>query len=94
MSQFKVLYKAIPWHCDCCGSGEHGSLTLYEKIFDDFLPIWSGSYNDQFGGVLREGDKEIKGVYESFDNFASGFKTALEALGHTVELYDGGRLVK
>jgi hypothetical protein len=93
MSQFKLLAITTPWECECCGSGEHLSIALYEHVFEDYYIVWRGSYNDQFGGTLQEGDELIHTVYGDSSDYINGMAMGLIALGHTVEIYLNGKKV-
>jgi len=81
MASYTISLKTINWYCECCGSGTHFSITLYEEG----QRVWSTSRDDQFGGVLDEGLDEEMGLH-TWENFILGMKKALEIAGHNVYL--------
>ena len=81
MASYTISLKTFNWYCECCGSGAHFSITLYEEG----QRVWSTSRDDQFGGVLDEGLDEEMGLH-TWENFILGMKKALEIAGHNVYL--------
>lgn len=81
MASYTISLKTTNWYCECCGSGTHFSISLYEEG----KRVWSTSRDDQFGGVLiGETDEDLE-LYE-WEDFIKGMKKALELAGHTVYL--------
>jgi hypothetical protein len=84
MSDIKILCITFPWGCDCCGYGQHVAVSIY----DNKVLIWRGTYNDQFGGPLTEGDEVIR-TSDAYE-YVSGMRKAYEVMGHEVTLYMDG----
>lgn len=76
---YKIELNTSNWYCECCGSGSHWDVTLYEGD----KKLWGTSRNDQFGGTYREGDDEDCNIY-GYDDLIVGMQKTLEALGHDV----------
>ena len=81
MASYTISLKTTNWYCECCGSGTHFSIFLYEEG----KHVWSTSRDDQFGGVLDEVMDEDLELY-SWQDFIKGMKKALELAGHNVYL--------
>jgi hypothetical protein len=81
MASYTISLKTTNWYCECCGSGTHFAIFLYEEG----KYVWSTSRDDQFGGVLDEVMDEDLELY-SWEDFIKGMKKALELAGHNVYL--------
>lgn len=79
MATYKIELNTQNWYCECCGSGAHWDVTLYEG--DKKLQGYSR--NDQFGGTYRDGDDEDVQLYD-YRDLIVGMQKTLEALGHEV----------
>lgn len=91
MANFRIEVNTYGWSCDCCGSGNHWRITLVDCFCGTESVLWVASYNDQFGGVLSDGDELLeRRLYDEdqVKDFAQGMKKALEVLGHKVELVE------
>lgn len=88
MAVYKIEVNTHFWECECCGSGEHFDITIYQEGDR----IWGYSQNDQFGGSYRSGDDESIKVYD-YEEFVCGLKVALEVTGNIVlvEYHHKGR---
>lgn len=76
---YKIELNTSNWYCECCGSGAHWDVTLYEGD----KKLWGTSRNDQFGGTYRNGDDDTIDVHD-YGTLIAGIRVALEALGHNV----------
>ena len=76
---YKIELNTTNWYCECCGSGTHWDVTLYNGD----KKLWGTSRNDQFGGTYRNGDDEEVQV-RYYEDLIAGLRVALEALGHEV----------
>ena len=83
MSKYTINLKTTNWYCECCGSGTHFSITLYEGD----KRVWSTSRDDKFGGVLNEEEDEDMDI-STWENFIGGMQKALELAGHEVTLIE------
>lgn len=81
MSKYTISLRTTNWYCECCGSGTHFSIRLYENG----QYVWSTSRDDQFGGVLNEEEDENMDL-STWENFIKGMQKALELAGHEVYL--------
>lgn len=80
MSKYTVSLKTTNWFCECCGSGTHFSIVLFEEG----QRVWSTSRDDQFGGMCDEGDEDMN--LSTWEDFIKGMQKALELAGHEVYL--------
>lgn len=76
----KIEVNTQNWYCECCGSGAHWDVTLFDNHNSR---IWGTSRDDQFGGTYRNGDDETVSFYD-WGDLVKGMKVALEAVGHIV----------
>ena len=83
MSKYTIRLNTTNWYCECCGSGNHFSIHLYEGE----KHVWSTSRDDQFGGVLDEQVDEDMDI-STWENFIKGMQKALELAGHEVTLIE------
>lgn len=81
MASYTISLRTTNWYCECCGSGTHFSISLYENG----QYVWSTSRDDQFGGVLNEEEDENMDI-STWENFIKGMQKALEIAGHNVYL--------
>jgi hypothetical protein len=81
MASYTISLKTTNWYCECCGSGTHFSIVLFEEG----QRVWSTSRDDQFGGVLNEVMDEDMDLH-TWENFIKGMQKALELAGHNVYL--------
>ena len=81
MASYTISLKTTNWYCECCGSGTHFVIHLYENG----QHVWSTSRDDKFGGVLDEVADEDMDI-DTWENFIKGMKKALEIAGHDVHL--------
>jgi hypothetical protein len=81
MSKYTINLETTNWYCECCGSGTHFSIVLFEGG----QRVWSTSRDDRFGGVLDEEVDEDMDI-STWENFIKGMKKALELAGHEVTL--------
>jgi hypothetical protein len=82
MSKYNIHLNTTNWYCECCGSGTHFAIHLYEEG----KRVWSTSRDDQFGGVLDPSDTDLD--LHTWENFISGMTVALELAGHEVVLIE------
>lgn len=82
MSDYTIEVNTSNWYCECCGSGTHFDITLFDKD----KRLWGTSRNDQFGGTYREGDDEFAHLYGGYEVVVDSMAIALKALGHTVTI--------
>ena len=83
MAHYTIKVKTINWYCECCGSGAHWCVTLFEG--PENTRVWGVSRNDQFGGVLRDED-DTTVTFRDYEDVVKTLKRTLELLGHTVTL--------
>lgn len=76
----KIEVNTQNWYCECCGSGVHWDVTLFDNNNNR---IWRTSRNDQFGGTYRAGDDETV-FFDHWEDLVKGMKVGLEAVGNTV----------
>jgi hypothetical protein len=82
MASYTIALKTTNWYCECCGSGTHFSI----KLFEEGQRVWSTSRDDQFGGVLNDIYRDEDLELYSWQDFIKGMKKALEIAGHNVYL--------
>ena len=82
MSKYTIHLNTTNWYCECCGSGTHFAIHLYEEG----KRVWSTSRDDQFGGVLDPDDEDLD--LHTWENFITGMQKALELAGHEVVLVE------
>jgi hypothetical protein len=82
MSKYTIHLNTTNWYCECCGSGTHFVIHLYEEG----KRVWSTSRDDQFGGVLDPDDEDLD--LATWENFITGMQKALELAGHEVVLVE------
>lgn len=80
MTDYTIEVNTQNWYCECCGSGTHFDITLFDKD----KRLWGTSRNDQFGGTYREGDDENAPLCDGYETVVDSMVIALRALGHTV----------
>jgi hypothetical protein len=83
MAHYTIDVMTVNWYCECCGSGAHWYVTLFEGPKN--TRVWGTSRNDQFGGVLRDGD-DTTVTFHNYEDLVEAIKLTLELLGHTVTL--------
>jgi hypothetical protein len=82
MTDYRIEVNTYNWSCECCGSGEHIAIDL----FDGEFRIWGTSLNDQFGGVFRDGDDDSISLRCGYEPVVDTMIAVLKALGHNVNL--------
>jgi hypothetical protein len=82
MTDYTIEVNTQNWYCECCGSGTHFDITLFDKD----KRLWGTSCNDQFGGTYRDGDDEFIPLSGGYEVVVNSMAAALKALGHTVTL--------
>lgn len=76
----KIEVNTHNWDCECCGSGAHWDVTLYDDLGKR---LWGTSQNDQFGGTYRDGDDDTCN-FRDWEDLVAAMKIALEAVGYSV----------
>lgn len=75
----KIKYKTQNWYCECCGSGAHWEIDIFNESGDQ---VWGTSRNDQFGGIYRDNDLMIS--ISDPEQFVDGLASVFTSLGYTV----------
>ena len=85
LANYEIHLTKENWYCECCGSGAHFWIELYEEG----KVIWQTSQNDQFGGAMEpdKDDEEVLPIYRE-EEFIQGMKSALNALRHAVTVVE------
>lgn len=69
------------WECECCGNGSHIRISW---SVDGVKTVYSR--NDQFGGVLSDGDIKYDKPSYTVEEFCEGVKAGLISAGYSAEV--------